>query len=487
MQALPLADGSIEFIDEPRIISESRVDHLIDVLCDEERHGLVFAAGTTSTDGIDFGRFVQHVERWTRQVYGLAQVVVLDPAATTRLRKEFGDDHAVPPWSIRTFLPAVDPASRVDARRHRILGTTRLAEASERRVRTMLGGIARAHASTRLLPQDVVRVGRAFNRLENQAILGAIETRVESVTRLRVEEDSGTIAEQLTTADEPSVDDVERYLDQIELVKSVLDIRTVDAESLQRIADLALLPKADIAAVQRAAHQIEALQTRIEQLEDSLRAAENLLEDDLLERAEVYDDLQNAKAEVRWLRNRLAEQGDYETAYGVMPEGLTRTYPETFGQLLDILAEQCMDAVVFTGKRQVACNVDDHDTLQLAVRTCWDACMALYDYIRARRGGACDQGVDHYLRHTPSGFRGITPGKHAATETALTMTRFGSERIFPVSAEVDPSQRSIMTAHFKLAQIGMVSPRMYYLDHYTNTGRIYIGYIGPHLTNAMTN
>jgi hypothetical protein len=77
--------------------------------------------------------------------------------------------------------------------------------------------------------------------------------------------------------------------------------------------------------------------------------------------------------------------------------------------------------------------------------------------------------------------------QHAATETALTRTRFGSERIFPVSAEVDPSHRSIMTAHFKLAQIGMVSPRMYYLDHYTATGRIYIGYIGPHLTNAMTN
>ena len=44
-----------------------------------------------------------------------------------------------------------------------------------------------------------------------------------------------------------------------------------------------------------------------------------------------------------------------------------------------------------------------------------------------------------------------------------------------------------MKAHFKLASIGMLSPRMYYHDDYANSGKIYIGYIGRHLTNTMTN
>jgi len=44
-----------------------------------------------------------------------------------------------------------------------------------------------------------------------------------------------------------------------------------------------------------------------------------------------------------------------------------------------------------------------------------------------------------------------------------------------------------MTAHFKLGRIGMVSPRLYFFDDYTKTGKVYIGYIGPHLTNTQTN
>jgi hypothetical protein len=40
---------------------------------------------------------------------------------------------------------------------------------------------------------------------------------------------------------------------------------------------------------------------------------------------------------------------------------------------------------------------------------------------------------------------------------------------------------------YKLAQIGMVSPRMYYLDDFVASKAVYIGYIGPHLTNTQTN
>ncbi|MDF2092589.1 hypothetical protein P0Y31_09555 [Knoellia sp. 3-2P3] len=485
MQTLPLADGSIEFMDGPRIITESRVDDLIDVLCDEERHGLVFAAGTTSTDGIAFDPFLAQIERWTRQVYGLAQVVVLDPAATARLRVEFGADHSVPPWAIRTFLPGVDPASAIDARRHRILGTGRLARDPDGRVRTMLGGIARAHATTRLLPHEVVSVRRAFDRLENQAIVNAIGSEAEQLLVGREVEPSVDTFEPAPAVDS-TTESVERYLEQIELVKAVLGIRSVDADSLHRIADLALSPKTDLVAVQRAAQQIEALQARAERLEDELRFAESALEDDLLERAEIYEDLQDARAEVRWLRSRLAEQGDHDAAYGLVPDGLGTDYPDSMEHLLDRLAEGG-GALVFTGDRGVACSVDASDTLQLAVRTAWDVCLALTDYVRARNDDQCQQGVDHYLRHTPSGYRGLTPGKHATTESAMTMQRYGRERIFPVPLDVDPSGCVTMTAHFKLAQIGMVSPRLYYFDDYTNTGRVYIGYIGPHLTNTQTN
>ena len=134
----------------------------------------------------------------------------------------------------------------------------------------------------------------------------------------------------------------------------------------------------------------------------------------------------------------------------------------------------------------VAIGVDEYDSLQLAVRTAWDACQALAGYVRARDNGEWDKGVDPYLHHTPSGYASITPGKHAATETAATMRKYGAERVFPVPESVSPTGMAIMRAHFKLAQIGMVSPRMYYLDDYLGSTRICIGYIGPHLTNTQT-
>jgi hypothetical protein len=44
-----------------------------------------------------------------------------------------------------------------------------------------------------------------------------------------------------------------------------------------------------------------------------------------------------------------------------------------------------------------------------------------------------------------------------------------------------------MVSHFKLARIGLVSPRLYYFDNYTNDRSVYVGYLGPHLRNTQTN
>ena len=37
-----------------------------------------------------------------------------------------------------------------------------------------------------------------------------------------------------------------------------------------------------------------------------------------------------------------------------------------------------------------------------------------------------------------------------------------------------------------VARIGMVSPRMHYLDGFARTGTVYVGYIGPHLTTTRS-
>lgn len=132
-------------------------------------------------------------------------------------------------------------------------------------------------------------------------------------------------------------------------------------------------------------------------------------------------------------------------------------------------------------------DLDDHDSLGKFVRASWDALLVLRDYVRARREGACEQGVEQYLRNTPQGYRQMPVRRHAGSETNATMNAHGHERSFPVPRIVDETERHLMEAHIKVGRHGMVSPRLYYLDHWAKSGAIYVGYIGEHLTNTMSN
>jgi len=60
----------------------------------------------------------------------------------------------------------------------------------------------------------------------------------------------------------------------------------------------------------------------------------------------------------------------------------------------------------------------------------------------------------------------------------------GSRRKFPVDPALDLSGTRVMLAHIKLGQ-GESAPRLYFLDDTREeTGKIHIGYIGPHLPTA---
>ncbi|MBU3061006.1 hypothetical protein KO481_05640 [Nocardia sp. NEAU-G5] len=67
------------------------------------------------------------------------------------------------------------------------------------------------------------------------------------------------------------------------------------------------------------------------------------------------------------------------------------------------------------------------------------------------------------------------------------MQQWSHERIFPVPSCVSPSGHITMQAHFRLGRGSQISPRLYYLDNWSTDRKIYIGYIGPHLTNTKTS
>jgi hypothetical protein len=474
MQTLPLGDGRVRYVDRPQQFRQDDVERLVAMLRDEQRHGLVIVAGTDN-DGLPFESFVKRMGVWTKQVYGLAQVIVLDPHATEAFNTLVGPRYQAARWGIRSFFPGVDLESPLDWRRHRILGPGRLGAMEDQRINRMLGSIARSHAASRQTPVELARAVRTFDRLANSALLQAIdpETAPPPQTTSPPEADIALAAET--------------YLGQIELVKTILGVENLDEVTLQSIAHAAARPRIDPSVLHTARQRIESQQDQIENLEDQLREAACALDDDQVERQQIYEDLEGANAENRWLRTQFKSRGEYETAFGSVPDSWQVDYPESFGDLLDRLPDLADGRIQFTGDRDMAVAVDEYDTLQMAVRTAWEACRALEGYLRAREDGEWDKGVELYLHHTPRGYVGITPGKHAQNETGTTMRKYGEERVFPVPRSVSATGMAEMRAHFKLARIGLVSPRMYYLDDYVGSRSIYIGYIGPHPTNTQTN
>jgi len=106
IQSLMLGDGRIEFTEKPRTLNAGHLDELMALLADDQRHGLVFVAGTD--DRLSFDRYVDKVATWSRETCGLGQVVVLDPPATRAFAERVGNPYAVRAWSIRNYHPGVD-------------------------------------------------------------------------------------------------------------------------------------------------------------------------------------------------------------------------------------------------------------------------------------------------------------------------------------------------------------------------------------------
>ena len=176
MEALPLADGKLEYSSTHQLRGVGAVEDVIALIEDDERHGLVFVAGTDADSSIPVDAFARKVGEWAREVYGLAQVVVLDPHATAEFARRVGAAHAAPAWTIRTYRPGVRWHDPIDSRRHRILGTRRLGTKKDKAIQYLLGDVARQQAATRPADPTVQRIRRRYDRFENRRLVELLQT-----------------------------------------------------------------------------------------------------------------------------------------------------------------------------------------------------------------------------------------------------------------------------------------------------------------------
>jgi hypothetical protein len=490
LSAAEAHDGEMILSAQPTVVTVAEVDGLISAICDPGRRGTALVAAPIPD--VPVAGMIGHVERLTRECVGLSGIYVLDTGAAEKLEEAFAPSHSVPLGAVRTFLPEVDPASAVDARRHRVLLARTIAEQPPGKLAHLLGRANRSRALNLPLPSHVAQVDRLLSREEPAAVLRAIqETPPDPFARWQ-----GDGAAGVAPAGQAATTAVREVAIAGELLTSLVsefqsgasrpDVPGGPDDMTARFRELLAEGRGVLRGHREISRRLAALQDMLEDVEDDRDLVRARLEDEQLAHAETQAELLRAKLELDRLRGILSRVGRVDQTRAAAAAAQS---PGSFGELLERLDEHVLSCVIFTGDPKNALELDDFDPLGTWAAKSWDVLRVLDGYAAARRRGEFSKGVHAYLGHTPPGRPGYSPGAHSTQESEPVerSPKLRKLRVFPVPSDIHPDGAIFMDAHFKIARKGLVSPRIHYHDDASRTGKIYVGYIGKHLPNAHTN
>lgn len=248
--------------------------------------------------------------------------------------------------------------------------------------------------------------------------------------------------------------------------------------------------------------EIDAYEALFEQAEEDSRAAERVVElekrieeqeEDRKEERAKYRELEN---KVRRLEYQLRNPQTGLQGYDYVEEQLD-TAPDDMSTLFDWMTREGLypevrEYVVFCDPDRMYDAILDLDDMSGNSRYAadfWKFILVLRDYMRARKEIGFRGSVHEYLAESRGQYRIESQKRHSPTEseTVRNNGKMYGERIFPVPVEVDPRGEIEMLAHFKTSHRDTNDPRMHYYADTQFTHKVYIGYIGPHLTNTKTN
>jgi hypothetical protein len=232
--------------------------------------------------------------------------------------------------------------------------------------------------------------------------------------------------------------------------------------------DLLLVADDEIRDLQATADD---LRSTVTELRDSLdlQVADN---DDLLRQ---NDDLGR---QLRFLRNQLGAAAASMTVVDVPP----RFEPVLCTEVLQGARETLSMIEIPGSVDEGAEDLDAHGDESTAGRA-WLALEALDNYAQLKASGDFDGSFLLYCEQGVGDFR-IPASWVAPAETAMTLNepRFRRLRILPVSKAVDDSGAVLMQEHIRVKGGRPPAPRIHYYDDTRgSTGKVHVGWLGPHL------
>lgn len=155
---------------------------------------------------------------------------------------------------------------------------------------------------------------------------------------------------------------------------------------------------------------------------------------------------------------------------------------------LDAAADLLSHVVVTEHARDVARTLDSHGKAAVWGRRCWRVLADLDRYAATRVSHDGIANFRAFLSQVDDPSVTATQVAIRESETVLASTRMRAERVRPVPVDVDPSGRALFVEHVRIESGGRgAAPRLYFFDDTSGrTGKVVVGYVGPHLTNAST-
>ncbi|WP_399892151.1 hypothetical protein ACGH7X_32770 [Streptomyces sp. BBFR51] len=330
--------------------------------------------------------------------------------------------HRIFGGGIRTYMPGVDPAWKPDAQRHPVM-SRRTLEADVRRAARTLAVLPQRHALRQPLPAALATLPIQRAR-PRQQVHGS---------------------------------DVEKLSGEIKALYALLsEAEQIEARRSKEIEEL----NADLETTDRSAYELRG------------------------ENEELYEQFQVAQRRVRFMQEELRKAGEYEAA-NCEPSAPAITYPETFAGLLERLNE--LPYLCFTGREKTTRDLDSQ-SVDNWLRVAWDALLALHHFARASAEGTAGGDFLSWCKSEESQAYPFPAAKVAMREsdTVARKDKLRRERMLPVPESVHPDGVVFMQAHLRIGSGNTIAPRLHFYDDGPNSGRVYVGYLGPHLRNTLT-
>ena len=219
--------------------------------------------------------------------------------------------------------------------------------------------------------------------------------------------------------------------------------------------------------------------TSAQEAEARANEAEAGLELERETQAELLKEREDLVRRLRYAEGRLRERGDTP-----QPPSEDEVFAPDLCEEVVEYAEAHLDRIVLGERvREGAEQLDLHSEASWA-RKAYRALDALHEYATAKAQGAagnffsyCESGES--LSVVPTSWLSIQE-----SETTDQNPRFRALRTFAVDEMVDRSGSVYMPSHIKLEKGGNPAPRIHFYDDSAGaTGKIHVGWLGPHLDN----